>query len=185
MSAPGVRRWLRRNRVGLVATALLLPAALLASLSVSWFDYQGRQGVDAVEVDRGETGEYLGASFRLLALESYAAGTPEGERYGVAEGTELVVARLEVRPGPAPAEGEPTRCTVDAVEPRPGGDRVWIAKWDSETDYPEDRDAEMSCALDGEPYVLEQFFLVAPGAGSKVLVQISAFGELPRVLRLR
>lgn len=169
------RGWWRRNRAGLIALAVVLPAALAATSWTEWNEIFGSRPSLATEHPADASFEYGGAEWRVLDA---ARGRPNdsAELTPLPEGVELVVAQLEVTPG-ADFEG----CLLDLAEPARGRsfesvghDNVWEASAGTTT----------GCVSDTtEPYVVELPFMVPDDTGD-VSLSISVASELPEFVRV-
>lgn len=119
------RAWVRRWRWALVALAVVVPAAIVVTLSVDWFDYVRLTTSDGARVAPGDTGSYAGVDYMLVDVETIEADSPEGEELGALPGTTVVIARVHV--DATDAEPDARSCRLLLVAPGSGGDRVWDA----------------------------------------------------------
>lgn len=167
--------WWRRNRGGLIALALVLPAALAATSWTEWNDIFGSRPSLPIERAADASFDYGGAEWRVVDA---ARGRPNDTTTltPLPDGVELVVAQLEVTPGPD-FEG----CLLDLVEPATGrtfdGDGlldVWQAS----------EGTTSGCVSDtAEPYVVELPFMVPEDTGD-VALTISVGSALPEFVRV-
>ena len=177
--------WLRRHRWGLIALAVLIPAALLAAMSIVWFRYMDSVAQNPVIVAKGDTGIYE-AKQPTGDLTSGVAGTAElsltdytvvpwdtdvGREVGLLEGTEAVSAIIHVD---ATGLGEETfGCDAVLVAPGPEGDRVW-EQASSEIDYRPSDPLESFCQLSlGTEFDWEAVFVVPEGIGDDARLMIT------------
>lgn len=117
------RVWIHRWRWALIALALTLPAAILVTLSVDWFDYVRLTTNDGARVAAGETGTFGGVDYTLVDVQTIPADSSEGMELGALAGTTVVVARVHV--DATRATPDVRSCRLLLVAPGPGGDRVW------------------------------------------------------------
>ncbi len=117
------RAWLRRWRWALVALAVVVPAAIVVTLSVDWFDYVRLTTSDGARVAPGGTGTHAGVEYTLVDVQLIEADSSEGEELGALPGTSVVVARVHVDSTDAGPDAR--SCKLLLVAPGPGGDRVW------------------------------------------------------------
>lgn len=177
---------LRKNRWTLVALVVLVAVSVWWSFRWDWQHVQDSNPTKVTDVARGDHGEFLGADVTLLGLKVLAGDSPEGRAYGVAEGTDVVIADLRIDPRPAKKPDDFDSCDVVLHAPSPDGEREWGTEVSNPTTYPGTTEGAVSCNLVGDaPYVLRNYFVV-PGGGADVdpYVQITVLAELPRALHL-
>jgi hypothetical protein len=176
-----VRTWLRDSRWALIALVVFIPGAIVTSMTISWFDYQNRLNLDAVEVAEGDTGEYLGSEFTLRDVEFIDWDSDEGELYDVHEGGVLVVATVEVDP-----RGEVADDYVSCVLELHGDDgRIWeIANSDDTTFFPDSPAVGYCDVNQSEPFELAAAFVIPDDARDRVSLVVLDPAEAPRALRL-
>jgi hypothetical protein len=176
--------WWRRNRWLLLALAVLLPTTVVLTASSEWFDYQNDIYSQAVRVSPSDTAEYGGATFGLVDSVVIAGGSPKGDELELDDGLDLVVAVLEVTPGPNPSSS----CTlsIGARNDSNPDKRSWDANTKLPPGFPNDKDVEQDCDDElTEPYRLQAAATVPHGAASgEVWVQIEVYGQQPRYLEL-
>lgn len=166
--------WWRANRWYVVALAVVIPAAVVVAMIPRWFPYVARQPV-VENVPRGETVRYSGADIELTGLEVLP-----GDRWGAPDGTDVVVAVLDVDV----VEPITSACRVEVVSSENGFERRWQDSLYS-SDYEIPDDASTLCTF-SEPgrYELQLTYLVPAGEVSEPVVQVRSDLALPRVLRL-
>lgn len=173
--------WLRRSLPALLALVVLVPAAVVASLSVGAFDRLANRPLDVVMIDADDEPTLAGAAIRVVETRVVDSGTPEGDELRVTPGTALVIVTIGVTPGDADAG----TCTLMLVASDP--DRRWDDNAPGVSYYPERADdAPYGCALGHEnAYRLESAFLVPADVVDAVQLEITTTAELPRALRWR
>ncbi len=165
-----------------MSLAVLVPAALAASLSIDAVDYLASRPSAATLVARGATGELRGAGFRVLDSWTAAAGSAAGDAYGVPDGAALVSVTVEL--DPTAASGD-FMCRVQLLEA--DRHRRWSPSFGG-TDYvpgaglPDD--VPGGCALHDRAYPFEEVFLVPLDAQGRVVLEVIDPAGLPRVLHL-
>lgn len=176
--------WWRRSRWGLLALAVLVPASLAAALSVDAVEYWNGSPRTAVEVPAGQTASFQGAQLRVLESWTATADSPEGQEYGVPEGTALVSVTFELD---ASAASEEFGCRTVLLEQR--GDRRWTSSYGGGTDYWPGRDlpedVPTTCSYAETAFPFEEVFLVPEDAVGHLVVEVVTPAELPRVFHLR
>lgn len=167
--------WWRRNRAGLIALAVVLPAALAATSWTEWSEIFGSRPSLATDHPVDASFEYGGAEWRVLDA---ARGRPNdsAELTSLPEGVELVVAQLEVTPGTG-FEG----CLLALVEPAGGRSFTSVGSGDV---WKASEGTMAGCVSDTtEPYVVELPFMVPDDTGD-VSLSISVTSELPEFVRV-
>lgn len=162
----GARGWFRRQRWALAALVVLIPAAVLASLSVRWFWYNDEHTPRPEIVAAGETGEYEGAELTLTDYDVVRWDSEIGAELGLLEGTEAVAALIHVDARDSLASDENLiGCDASLVLPGPGGNRVWRSGT-SAIDYSPSGDLVGYCMLtDHVESDWEAVFVVPEGVG--------------------
>jgi hypothetical protein len=200
--------WLKSHRWGVIALAVLIPASLLAAMSISWFRYTDSRSQHPVTVASGETGTYLAdrpspddllpgqtptpdptpqASIdpadltAEISLSSYSIvgwDTDTGRDVGLLEGTEAVSAIIHVD-----ARGLPLDtfgCDASLLAPGPEGDREWPAGF-TDLNYFPGGDLKSSCDLEsGDEFDWEAVFVVPEGVGDTARLVITDGALIPK-----
>ncbi|MFF3027012.1 hypothetical protein [Microbacterium sp. NPDC057944] len=141
--------WWRRNRLGLAATAVLLPATLFAVGWQHWhliYDF-GARPVDPIIVAEDDSAELAGASFgpvRSAVIEDLSG-------LDVPDGTRVIAAAVPVEPGP-----EGVSCRRPTLTQQSSG-RQWALQR-SEIGVPYNADEPEFCSSDE----LGDYELIAP-----------------------
>ena len=162
MSEHRVRDWLRRHRWGLIALAVLIPAAVLASLSIRWFDYNDMTSQNPQVIAGGETGVVERSLFTLTDFTVVGWDSEAGRELGLLEGTEAVSAIIHVDATESPASDEhPIGCDALLVAAGPDGDRIWEAG-SSAIDYYPSGDLVGNCSLSGHEVLDWEAVFVTP-----------------------
>lgn len=182
-----MRAFLRRERWTLSATLALLGVALAYAWSLSGPNYIDAQPSQPTDVQRGSAGELAGAEVTLDDLTTISAGTDDADRYGLPNGTDLVVADLTVLPQQSP-DGVMT-CDIVLIAPSPRGERTWTPLVYAETTWETPDDTETDCKFaDPEEstsaYPLQLLYLVPAGGAPDPVLQVTTVTEFPRALRL-
>lgn len=178
-----MRRWLRSNRFGLVAVAVLLPATVAITFATQFSSYfSGRPSVP-LAVASGATAEFARADWTLVDSRRIAGTSDEGAEIGLPTGSDLVVVTVRVSPG----DGEAPGCLMQLDEL--AGSSV-IRSWGESTtdpiDYTPAEDTRSYCDSDAvAPYTLEAAFVMASDAGDDLAFAVSVDRELPRYLSFR
>lgn len=173
--------WWRRNRWYLLALAVLVPIAVVVALEPRFFPYLEAQQPRISAVERGETGAYGGAEFRLVDLEVF-----DGERVGAPAGGDVVLATVAV----LIIEPSDNACRAYVVATDGPVERRWELEPYLRSDI-ELGDADVSrCFLDTAGASEARFLFLVPSGtadrdGTGLEIEISASTERPRVLRLR
>jgi hypothetical protein len=184
-----VSAWVRRHRWGLIALAVLLPAAVLASLSVSWFGYYETQAQHPVVVESGSPAtietirfDSEGTATAELSLDSYTvvpADTEAGREVGLLPGSEAVSAVIHVDATGAPEDA--ASCDAILVAPGPEGERIWRIAGGGDIDYYPSGDLESFCSLNnGVAFDWEAVFVVPEGVGDDATLYIVTTDLVPR-----
>jgi hypothetical protein len=194
-----VRAWLRRNRWGLVALAVIVPGALAAAASVSWFGYYAEKAPTWTVVPPGEAGTFVPerpqpeggsaapappASLTLTDYTIVPWDSEVGRDIGLLEGTEAVSALIDVDAGGMPDDA--FRCDAQLVADGRSGERTWNVSSGSDIDYYPSGELEASCGLpDGGRFTWEAVFVVPEGVAEDARLYITRGAFLPeRVLLL-
>lgn len=176
--------WWRRNRWALLALAVVLPTTVVLTASSEWFDYQNDIYSQAVRVSPSDTADYAGATFGLVDSVVIAGGSPKGDELELDDKLDLVVAILEVTPGPNPSSS----CTlsIGARNDENPDKRSWDANTKLPSGFPNDKDFEQDCDDElTEPYRLQAAATVPHGAADgEVWVHIEVYGQQPRYLEV-
>lgn len=172
-----MRAWLRHNRWFLLALVVLIPVALVVSLVPRFFPYLETQPQPEA-VALGEVVRYAGADIELTNLEVL-----DGDDWNSPRGADIVVATFDIE---VVDPLEFTLCDITLVSSAETGyEREWIAEIPYDTDYDIPDRFATRCDLEAVGrYDLQMTFLVPPGEVTDPVVQFSASGALPRVLRL-
>lgn len=186
--------WLRRHRWGLIALAVVLPGAVLASMSISWFRYYETQAQHPVVVESGASAtvetirlESEGTATAELTLDSYTvvpAETETGQEVALLPGSEAVSAVIHVDATGAPQDA--AGCDAILVAPGPEGERIWKTATGGDIDYYPSGELESFCSLNnGVAFDWEAVFVVPAGVGDDATLYITTTGLVPRrVLQL-
>jgi hypothetical protein len=181
----GLRRWFRSNAWALLAVAVLGTGAVLYSFAFDWQNFQNRRPHEAVDVPRGEEGVLGVGTFALTDLIVLEGDSDDGRRYGVDEGTDVVIAALRITPDPEGSVDDYVTCDTWFHAPSPDGEREWWASSSNPTSYPEPEVEAYGCNVGGGPeYDLRLYFTVPAGGAEDGFVLVSLPEELPRALRL-
>jgi hypothetical protein len=164
MSENRAPAWFRRHRWGLIALVVLVPAAVLASLSIRWFDYHESTTQNPQVIAEGETGVVERTSFTLTDFTVVGWDSDTGRELGLLEGTEAVSAIIHVDASESPASDENLiGCDALLVADGPDGDRVWEAGSNA-IDYYPGGDLVGNCSLtDHEVFDWEAVFVTPEG----------------------
>lgn len=180
----GFPGWLRRNLWALIAFAVLATASVGYAFAFDWQRYQDRNPTQPVLVPRGESADYGGIAFALEEFTLLEGDSADGRRYGVAEGTDVVIAVVRITPDP---EGDPegyVSCEFRLRAPSPEGEREWWPESGNPTTLPEPETEGYGCLAGGPDYVLRSYYVVPAGGAEGSNLQVTVPGELPRALRL-
>jgi hypothetical protein len=110
----------------LAALALLVPAAVLASLSIEWFEYNDLHSQRPEVVVAGASGVYEGSEFTLTDYLVVPWDSETGQELGMLEGTEAVSALIHVdATDSVGSEENLVSCDANLVLPDADGDRTW------------------------------------------------------------
>ena len=181
----GVRRWLRSNTWSLLAIAVFGTGAVLYSFAFDWQNYQSHQPHEAVDVPRGEVGTLGAGTFELTDLVVLEGDSDDGRRYGVDDGTDVVIVDLHITPDPEGTEDDYLGCDTVFQAPSPVGQREWWASTSNPTSYPAPEVEAYGCNFGGgPPHNLRLYFTVPAGGADGGWVLVSLPEELPRALRL-
>ncbi|MEO5919841.1 MAG: hypothetical protein ABIQ01_01730 [Pseudolysinimonas sp.] len=198
--------WLQRNRWALLALVVLVPAAIVAAMSVDLFRYYGSLAQHPVVVPAGEPGEYTpqfastddngdpieppagGRPTATMTLDDYtivAADSDTGREVGLLPGTEGVAALIHV--DAAGMTEDAYSCDAVLTAPGPEGERTWEpASSGLEIDYSPSGDLTSYCSLsEGSEFDWEVVFVVPEGVGEIATLSITRSNFPPeRVLQL-
>jgi hypothetical protein len=181
----GVRRWFRSNAWALLAVAVLGTGAALYSFAFDWQNYQNNNPTQPVDVARGEVGVLGAGTFELSDLVVLEGDSDEGRRYGVDEGTDVVVADIRITPDPEGVADAYETCDLYFHAPSADGEREWWASSSNPTTYPEPEATGYGCNIGSGPaYELRLYYTVPAGGADDGWVLVSSSAELPRALRL-
>ncbi|WP_411699514.1 hypothetical protein [Conyzicola sp.] len=179
-----MKPWLRRNWIGLVAVAVLLPATVGITFATEWTQYFGGRASAPVTVDAGDTAEFAQARWSVDSTQRISASSAEGEKIGLPAGSDLVVVTVRVSPA---GDAEPPGCQVQ-LEEFDGGSvsRSWDDAATDPIDYDPSEGTASICPTDAvAPYVLESTFVVASDASDDLALAVTVPSELPRYLSFR
>lgn len=167
----GRRTWWRRNRAGLLATAVLIPAASAGIGYSDWTSYASGRASQSISVAAGDVVTYAGADWGpITATYLDDPGLPADSR--------VIQASIRLDPGDVP-QG----CSQPTLSEADGRQRTWTLDWipeiaDSETDGPS------SCLEDmRKAYELTLTYLVPADAEPPFVVEVYSADELPSGLR--
>lgn len=181
----GPRGWFRSNALALVAVGVFGTGAVLYSFAFDWQNYQNLNPTQAVDVARGEIGELGPGTFELTDLVVLEGDSDDGRRYGVDEGTDVVVADIRITPDPDGDAEAYLMCDLYFHAPSPDGEREWWASSINPTTYPEPETTGYGCNIGSGPaYDLRLYYTVPAGGAEDGWVLVSSSEELPRALRL-
>jgi hypothetical protein len=174
-----VTTWLRRNAIGLGATALLLPAAIWVSFSDGWKESRSSEPHRPIAAAAGLTAPYAGAEWRLDQVTRHQdhAGEP------LPDGADLVVVRIEVTPADAEARESLAGCRVQLSD----GETHWTSPSSELLDWRTEPGASWSCTgedIADSSYLVEKAFLVPSGAAHTGEVQVIFATLLPEFITL-
>jgi hypothetical protein len=177
--------WLKSNRWVLIALVVLAAASAWYSFAFDWTRYQDGNPTRILDVPEGKQATYGGGIFSLDDLTVLPGDSPEGEQYGVADGTDLVVVDLNVTPREGGDPEDFVQCEVRLLAPSPDGEREWWPESFNPTTFPDGDPDVFSCNIAGGPaYVYREFFVVPAGGAADAVVQVTLMEELPLALRL-
>lgn len=199
--------WWRRNRIGLVAVAVLAPATLAVTFSTEWVEYYAERPSQPVSVAAGDSVDFAGTGWRVLTAQRFAAAELEaGLEDEVPPGSDLVVVTVEVTPRELDAEGRSPLCiaVLDELDGPDGAvQRTWqdamvtgyelaaapagaLAPSVLDAGYDEPGAAETACTAENtDPYTMVKGFVVPSDAGDDLALDLELAAELPRFLRLQ
>lgn len=181
----GLRRWFRSQAWALLAIAVLGTGAVLYSFAFDWQHHQDLNPTQPVDVARGEVGVLGAGTFELTELVVIEGDSDDGRRYGVDEGTDVVIADVHITPDPDGAEEDYVVCDLYFHAPSPDGEREWWASSYNPTTYPEPEDNGYGCNIgSGAAYNLRFYYTLPAGGAEGGFVLVSSPESLPRVLRL-
>ncbi|MGX5681216.1 hypothetical protein [Schumannella luteola] len=168
--------WLRSNRWGLLALAILAPVALLVALGAGWFEYVEQENGRPVVAAAGDTVEYGGSEFSLLESYRVDADSDRGQAAGLRPGTTLISATIGVTPG-----SEPPSCSVELTDA--SGERRWAEATFADADVTNADGTESYCSTDAEaPYRLQVFFVVPDDAAAAPKLRFYRLDLLPDLI---
>lgn len=179
------RVWVRRNVWTIVALAVLGTASVVYAFAFDWRDHQNRNPTQPVDVPRGEVGTLGAATFQVEEIVYLEGDSDDGRRYGVAEGTDVLIAGVRVTPDPEGTEDDYVICDIYLHAPSPDGEREWWASTSNPTSYPGGEDNPFSCQMGyGPEYLIRLYYTVPAGGAEGGYLQVTSPEELPRALRL-
>lgn len=179
------RGWARRNLWTSVALVVLGTASVVYAFAFDWREYQERTPTQPVDVPRGEVGTLGAARFQVEEIVYLEGDSDEGRRYGVAEGTDVLIADVRVTPDPAGTENDYVICDIYLHAPSPDGEREWWGSTSNPTSYPGDELNPFSCQMGyGPEYVIQLYYTVPAGGAVGGYLQVTSPEEIPRALRL-
>ncbi len=163
--------WLRRNRIALIALAVLLPVTAGVMSWSAWSGYRSNQPTERVPIAGGAV-NYAGAIIgpaEPTELDAAAHGLPAGTR--------LIRIVLPV----SPAAGERATCQTPELWDR-GGERRWAERSDAIGAEPLDR--VTACTSEESPYELVLDYVVPDDVRELSLAVLSpaelpVFAEIP------
>jgi hypothetical protein len=181
--------WVYRHRWALIALVVLIPAAVLAGMSVLWFRYTAANEQHPIVVAKGDTGSFVTDSptpeklpAARLTLTSYTvvpADSGPGQDVGLLKNTEAVSAIIHVDASGMPEDT--FSCNAVLVAPGPDGDRTWEVAGPSDIDYYPTGDLHAFCDLSsGGQFDWEAVFVVPVGVGDSALLRITDGGFIPK-----
>jgi hypothetical protein len=180
-----MKRWLRRNWIGLIAVAVLLPATVGITFATQWNAYFGERPSAPVTVVSGETADFGNAQWALDGSRRISASSAEGRDLGLPAGSDLVVVSVRVSPDIDRAETPGCLVTLDELN----GSSITRSWGESATDpieYTPTEGKESYCSTEAVgDYTLESVFVVASDAGDDLALSLTVPSELPRYLSLR
>lgn len=183
--------WVRSHRWALIALVVLIPATVLAALSVVWFDYTDTHTQNPTPIPSGEAGTWVvtrpsdatplaappTAKLSLTSYEVVSWDSDTGKDVGLLEGTEAVSAIIHVDARSLPDDSY--SCYARLLAPSPEGDREWDTA-SSEIDYYPSGDLHANCDLsDGSEFEWEAVFVVPEGVGENARLVIRDGSPLP------
>ena len=182
-----MKAWLRHNRIGLVAVAVLLPATVGITFANEWNAYFGERPSAPVEVAAGDTADFAKTGWAVEGTERIPASSPEGEEIGLPAGSELVVVTVRVTPGELDGDGESPGCLVRLEElDGDAGGRSWGDAMSEPISFSPTDGVETICTASRvDPYLFESTFVVPSDAGDDLALSVTVVSELPQYLRLR
>jgi hypothetical protein len=182
----GVRTWLRGNRWTLIALVVLAAASVWWSLRWDWQEYQDNTPTKVIDVARGDVAAYDGGTFSLYDLVVLEGDTERGRQYGVLEGTDVVVADIEITPRPGGDPDDFVSCDIDLLAPSPQGQREWRPEVSDPTTYGPGYSGATGCNISGGPsYILRQYYVIpAGGADVDPTLQVTILEAIPLTLHL-
>ncbi|MCS5720107.1 hypothetical protein N1027_18405 [Herbiconiux sp. CPCC 205763] len=182
----GLRRgWWRRNAIGLVAVAVLVPTTIAVTFQAEWGRYYAERPSQPITVATGDSIDFAGAGWRVLDSRRIPATSEEGAASRLPAGTDLVVVTVAVSPRELDADGKSPYCDLQLDEMR-GSEvvRSWKDATFADIDYDRDPDVGSGCSSDETgDYTFETLFVVPSGATDELAVQLESVDELPRYLR--
>ena len=180
-----MRRWLRRNWIGLVAVAVLLPATVGITFATQWSSYFGGRASDPVTVPSDTAENFAHAAWTLTDVRRVSAASSEGAEIGLPEGSDLVIVTARVSPDGSGAEAPGCILLLEELDGTTVT-RSWGASATDPIDYAATEGTLSTCDSDAlEPYTLESAFVVADDASDDLGLAVTVSSELPRYLRFR
>ena len=179
-----MKRWLRRNWIGLIAVAVLLPVTVGVTFSTQWTAYFGGRPSAPISIAAGDSTDFAQTEWTVEGTKRISAASAEGEEIGLPAGSDLVVVTVRVSPD---GDAVPPGCLVSLEEF--DGDsvsRTWSNSSTDPIDYDPTEGTQSYCPSDAVgPYVLESIFVVASDASDDLAMALSVASEIPRYLSLR
>ena len=179
-----MRGWLRRNWIGLVAVAVLLPATVGITFATQWAAYFGGRPSAPISVLADDTADFAQTRWNVEGTKRISSASAEGEQIGLPSGSDLVVVTARV----SPDSGAAAPGCILQLEEFDGGSvsRSWDESTTDPIDYEPSEGTQSYCATDAvAPYVLESIFVIASDAGDDLALAITVPSELPRYLSFR
>ncbi|PRY68573.1 hypothetical protein B0I08_104276 [Glaciihabitans tibetensis] len=182
-----MKRWLRRNFLGLIAIVLLVPATVAITFANELGSYDRSRATEAISVAAADPADYAGTGWQLTDVRRIPWGSDEGADAGIPRGTDLVLVTVEVTPDRLDADGLPPLCIVRLDEmDGTSVQRSWANASSDLSDYRASEGVESYCTRETvDPYLLESIFLVPSDASDELAMGVQVEQELPRYLSLR
>lgn len=170
-----MRAWWRANRWFLAALVVLVPGAVVVSMTIRWFPYLERQP-NPESVALGDTVRYSGADIRLTELRVL-----DGDAWNAPAGADVVVATFEMD---VVEPSENSLCIIKLVSDEAGFERRWDSSlYVSDYEVPDRYESRCSFGEAGASDI-QLTFLVPAGQVEEPVLQVTSSSALPRVLRL-
>lgn len=176
---PRTRGWWRRNRVPLVALAVMIPLIVLVVAGLPVIDVAGRTQ-DPRFVPFGQTAEVAGWEFELLDSVEIPGTGIDGN--GIPAGMSIVAALIDLRPT-ASADLE-LYCDAELTSRATGAPRMWSELTNPrEFRYEIGEDNDDLCSPDGEHRRYETVYLAPEGTSESATVDVSVTADERAELR--